>query len=358
MLAALASALVAMSGTGAVAAIPRTEGGWSVQSVPSPAGATSVSLNGISCPSAELCIAVGGSSLGTLAEKWNGTAWSIQTTRSRAAGDVLNSVSCVARTACEAVGGSGKGAVAEAWNGRKWTGQATPRSSGASFASVWCASASNCVAVGANNSGPIAAGWNGKRWKLQPGLPKHRVGDSLPVALTGVWCGSTRSCTAVGYAFDIPGPHLFAIATWNGKTWTWTVPGYGGALSGISCSKRVCMAVGYTGAPIPEPGVPGPVSLENPASDGGTRELAPSPKGASYGMLNSVSCRWTMCEAVGGTSLGVLATRWNGTKWLLQDALDPEPDSGALSGIACTTTSACIAVGSASGAPLAEAYVR
>jgi hypothetical protein len=86
-----------LGGSAAVAAIPHSRGSWSIQGVPSPAGASNVALNGISCLSRTLCIAVGGSSLGTLAEGWNGTAWSI-----------------LSATACIAVGSAGGAPLAEA----------------------------------------------------------------------------------------------------------------------------------------------------------------------------------------------------------------------------------------------------
>ena len=180
----------------------------------------------------------------------------------------------------------------------------------------------------------------------------------LPVALNGVWCSSARSCTGAGYAFDIPGPALLATATWNGKKWTWSGPGSLGRLNAISCSTQVCVAVGQTAAPFPRPHVPGPLSLINPGDDGGTEVLPPNPKGASDGSVNSVSCSAAVCEAVGGTSLGTLAERWNGTKWHLQPAPNPSAGPGQLAGIACTSARACIAVGTANGAPLAEAYSR
>jgi hypothetical protein len=53
---------------------------WSVQAAPSPAGATDSELDGISCASAASCLAVGFSGAQALAEEWNGTTWTIQST--------------------------------------------------------------------------------------------------------------------------------------------------------------------------------------------------------------------------------------------------------------------------------------
>jgi hypothetical protein len=110
---------------------------------------------------------------------------------------------------------------------------------------------------------------------------------------------------------------------------------------------------------VPDPShVPGPLSFVNLSGAGGTAVLPPKPKGANFSELNSVSCRSAVCEAIGDTGLGTLAERWNGAKWSLQPTPNPgaAADNDQLTGIACTSPTACIAVGSANGAPLAEAY--
>jgi hypothetical protein len=87
---------------------------WTVQSVPAPVTTMGSSLASVSCTSASSCTAVGqyqSSSVTnfgddqTLAEVWNGTAWTIATTPDQAStGNLLNSVSCGASQACTAVG--------------------------------------------------------------------------------------------------------------------------------------------------------------------------------------------------------------------------------------------------------------
>jgi hypothetical protein len=89
------------------------------------------SLNGVSCSSATACIAVGSTSTGTLAERWNGMQWAVQPTPD-VAGASLSSVSCSSATACTAVGdvlSSASGnrvTLAERWNGTTWAIQPTP----------------------------------------------------------------------------------------------------------------------------------------------------------------------------------------------------------------------------------------
>jgi hypothetical protein len=100
---------------------------WSIQDT-SDVQVNAGEVSGVSCPETDWCVALGSSTSstgsGTLAESWNGTAWSIQptpippgSTNSKLAG-----VSCSAPDACMAVGvaishtGS-YAALTEAWNG-------------------------------------------------------------------------------------------------------------------------------------------------------------------------------------------------------------------------------------------------
>jgi len=96
---------------------------WSIQTTPNPAGGSEIHLIRVSCTSATACTAAGfysnATTTVTLAERWNGTRWSIQTTPNPAGGSnsMLNGVSCASATACTAVGGSSNGTLAEGWNG-------------------------------------------------------------------------------------------------------------------------------------------------------------------------------------------------------------------------------------------------
>src|SRR5947209_3840531 len=79
----------------------------------------------------------------TLAERWNGTGWSVQRTPNPSGALVssLRGVSCTAPTACTAVGSyvSSVGAqvpLAERLNGTSWSVQATPNPSFAVVSSL------------------------------------------------------------------------------------------------------------------------------------------------------------------------------------------------------------------------------
>jgi hypothetical protein len=81
----------------------------------------------VSCTSATACTAAGfysnATTTVTLAERWNGTTWSIQTTPNPTggSGSTLDGVSCASAKACTAVGGYNNGTtgvtLAERWNG-------------------------------------------------------------------------------------------------------------------------------------------------------------------------------------------------------------------------------------------------
>ena len=108
---------------------------WSQQpAVPGFSQASSVS-----CVSATSCEAVGiGPSDTQNAATWNGTAWSVQATPlpKNGNGILLNAVSCVKATSCKAVGRYLTNTtfewltLAERWNGSAWAVQSTPKPAG------------------------------------------------------------------------------------------------------------------------------------------------------------------------------------------------------------------------------------
>lgn len=95
-----------------------------------------------------------------LAERWNGSAWAIQSTPGLTGGqsyaNLLEGVSCTSATACTAVGysaGPVPVTLAMRWNGTSWTLQPTAdptdaQSSDRQLEGVSCLSATACRAVG------------------------------------------------------------------------------------------------------------------------------------------------------------------------------------------------------------------
>jgi hypothetical protein len=291
---------------------------WSIQPTPNPTGATGSSLSAVSCVSASDCTAVGsyasGSGLLTLAEAWNGTSWSIETTANPGGTSVaqLSGVSCASTTACTAVGYSESPGpavtLAEFWNGTSWSLQSTPNPVGeirSYLVAVSCTSASACTAVGESSfetTGQVvtlAEAWNGTRWSVKPSPNASGSGSSY---LSGVSCwrasgGAPRSCMAVG-----AGAGVTLGEFWNGSSWSIvsTADPSGAAssaLNAVSCSAAFrCTAMGnYTDTS----GVGR--TLAEAFLGGWSIEPTPNPAGAMSGSaLGAVSCvAADICTAVG-----------------------------------------------------------
>ena len=288
---------------------------------PVPAGASKISLKSVSCTAESACTAVGSYYLEakaeykTLADRWNGTSWSQQSTPNPpegSASSALLGVSCGSSASCMAVGKVNEKPFAERWNGSEWTLGAPPKPSGATSAGlegVSCISAS-CTAVGTraeSGTKTLTETWNGSTWSVVASPNPAELG-SLGAYLSSVSCASTTSCIAVGRYFNEGLEAKTLAESWNGSGWTiQSSPNASGekqnSLLSISCSSpAVCTAVGYS-----------------------------SP---SYGSART-------------TTLG---ERWNGSEWSLQSTpnpqLPPAPVNEAqLEGVSCASSTMCIAVG-------------
>jgi hypothetical protein len=351
-----------ITATGASQAVTEQWNGtrWRVQSTPKLS--RGAGLNGVSCTSASACTAVGRSGAGTLAERWNGTRWTIQSTPNPPQGNgFLSGVSCTSATMCTAVGaanpfGPSATTLAERWNGTKWTVQSVPNppQGGGELNGVSCTSASACTAVGnsTNSSGisvTLAARWNGARWSLR--APPSPAGSPFAF-LNSVECTSASACSAVGaYVARSGAPHPLA-ERWDGSSWqrqaTPNPAGTTQLIGGACASGMACTAVGYS---IPSGNNPSPAAQAERWNGRTWRvEHTPSPPGAAASNLNAASCvSGSACIAVGntsnsrGTSL-TLAQRWNGRTWSIQPTPSPA-NGGNLIGVSCPSRSSCLAVG-------------
>jgi hypothetical protein len=136
---------------------------WTDQATPGP---VSASLNAVSCTAATSCEAVG-QNLGpndqtvTLADSWDGSAWTTQTTPNPATtqGSSLTSVSCASATSCTAIGQYQSSTVpsfgefqtlAEVWDGTAWSVESTldPSTGNNVLLGVSCGASQVCTAVG------------------------------------------------------------------------------------------------------------------------------------------------------------------------------------------------------------------
>jgi hypothetical protein len=137
---------------------------WKLHAATDPEGAVQSTLLDVSCtPTPNRCTAVGGwkNSKGeqfTLAYRFNGvTTWTLQSAPnpSGSIASVFQEVSCATETSCTAAGswvsGSGESnqTLAEKWNGTSWSVQETSNPSGAAFGSLFGISCRSTTCVGA-----------------------------------------------------------------------------------------------------------------------------------------------------------------------------------------------------------------
>ncbi len=188
---------------------------WEIPSTPDVPGADNNALTAVSCASGTSCSAVGNFSLPgepfmTMAESWNGTTWTLQSTPDAAGttDNFLTGVSCPSPGVCTASGyantSSGTQTLAETLSGGTWTIIATPNpGNGSRLLAVSCSSATACSAVGdsaVTGTDPevtLAEQWNGKSWVVQP-TPNNSVGVAQDTSLAAVSCTSPAFCISAG----------------------------------------------------------------------------------------------------------------------------------------------------------------
>jgi hypothetical protein len=339
---------------------------WHLQATPSPVGASvSNGLVGLSCVSAQACTAAGFSTAAsgnstTLAERWDGTRWRIQPVPVPAGtvAATFQGVSCPSAVACTAVGdyfssGQRELALAERWAGGRWAVQRFPLpakgTQGSQLAGVSCPAADRCFAAGwyftASGVAAFAASWDGTGWRIQP-VP----GPAGSGRLLGISCTTPAACVAVGDR---------GTEIWNGTRWRFAAMAApagaeGPALNGVDClSASFCAAVGSYFSTAG-----GPLTLAETWNGTAWRvQASPNPQAAGRNQLNTVSCTAPRsCTAVGVDAAsdfappGGFAESWDGTRWRLQPV--PAPAGAVLTelfGVSCPAPGACTAVGTSAG---------
>ncbi len=276
---------------------------WSVMTIPNPTGSLVSHLRGVSCTSSTACMAVGSytnskSEDRTLIEHWNGTAWSILTTPSATV--YLHAVSCTSATACTAVGnGSGAENVAERWNGTEWVIQAVPGKG--LLASVSCGSATECTALGTEGK-PTAEFWNGTKWSSQtPTEPPESHNSLEAVSCHGISCFAVGVTNPDGTSNTGTLAELSLLGDWAPPEYTPPLEKSG--FDSVSCvtptGSTWCVA---TGSYI-EVSTANRVTLAEKFSTlkGKWEVMAtPNPSEAKENELTSVSCTSeTACTAIG-----------------------------------------------------------
>jgi hypothetical protein len=152
---------------------------WSIQPAP---GAFQGELTSVSCTSSTFCMTVGDIVNPSAGDEpsallWNGTTWSLVATAGPSGyTNALNGVSCFSASMCMAVGGAAD--PAQEWNGSAWVNvpaPSVPGSASAELSAVVCPHLSVCTAVGqAELAGvtffplrTLAELWEGQTWRIQ-----------------------------------------------------------------------------------------------------------------------------------------------------------------------------------------------
>ena len=220
-----------------------TAGRW--RTVTAPRLGVRYTLEGIACPGAADCWAVGGNSAGgqAIIEHWAGAAWQPAPSPALRGGQ-LDSISCASASACWATGGtqSHAGATAdvlEQWNGSRWILTATV-ADGLRPDVFSCPVTGQCLAVGLLGGEPAAATYSGGRWAAAaaPTAPRGWAAGSVP-SLLG--CASPTMCVA---AFPGADP---VTDIWNGRAWTAVATSLPAYPVGLACAGvRGCWLLGMT----------------------------------------------------------------------------------------------------------------
>jgi hypothetical protein len=362
---------VSCTGTGCVAVGSYTTGagtfplaeswngsGWSVQTTASPPGQNNSQLNGISCTSPTSCEAVGTIQPATgtlsLAESLSGTSWSIQAT-ANPGGTVnnLTSVSCPSASHCVAVGTG----IAETWNGTTWTASSPVKpphdtSGPPAFGGVACPSATSCVAVGTYYDDAVQTAtaelWNGTKWKAQD----LTVTDSDTSGLAAVACPAAHACTGVGWFQDTTTLADDTLVQSYSLSWqkAYLPPSNGiitSSLSSVTCSKDCSIAGTFTDTS-------GNVQGFVQTTGNGSWPYRQTPT-LSYSSFSGIWCTTTQanCVVVGqGKAVGQTTGPWplaeffNGITFEVMNVPVPaKATDGAFNSVSCTSASSCFAVG-------------
>ncbi|HEV2360963.1 MAG TPA: hypothetical protein VGS21_04615, partial [Acidimicrobiales bacterium] len=330
-------------------------GTWSIASLPLPSGTTTSSLGGVSCPTAGFCVVAGtaspGSGQNALAETWNGTSWTIQTIPSPpgATATSLDAVSCSSPTACFVVGAH----QADRFNGTSWKSLYVPtpgpHTGLTDLTGVACPVATRCYSAGFYYVDGVETAiteiWNGAKWAAD-GPAITASNDSS--GMSAIACSDDTLCASVGWYHDPTNGNQLLIDSFELRWQQQTVTAPSGAIASnmtaVSCtSPTACMAVDQF------EGSGSTFGTSAQQWNGGSWTDIATPNSANS-VLSGISCAKTMCMAVGDVNnagnIVPVAEQWNGSSWTVESV--PAPAAAASSYLladSCVSTTSCVAVG-------------
>jgi len=349
---------------------------WAVEQA-SGQGALHGFLDGVACPSATSCVAVGnaqgtGSGARALVERMAGSTWdtAVLALPARRQAAFLLGVACPSPVGCVAVGygysSQGGAPLIETLAKGRWSVTSAPAlpsgAVGGYLRDVACADPESCVAVGSTYTGATStheAPWiatlaNGA-WQT---VPSPGLGPASAV-LNSVWCTDVTDCVAVGAQYGATEVTTL-VETLSGGTWMVTPsPGSGSdlnaaGLTSVACQTAgACVAVGQLRGPTPP--------VLSATAGRWSAETGPTPNAVDGATgLWGVSCGSPSgCVAVGALARanspsthvgaiadprGVLIERDDGGSWTMKPGPSGLPTTSGLRAVACVTQ-LCVAVG-------------
>jgi plastocyanin len=346
---------------------------WTLSTLPS--GGESATFYGVTAISASDVWAVGSLYDGvqdrTLAEHWDGAAWSIvPTPNSGSGGQFLRGADGVATSDVWAVGYGSTATgqevpLAEHWDGSAWQIEATPSPGGIASAlvSVVASVADDAWAAGYWIDGTghyqtLIEHWDGSAWTI-PESPSVPGVDNL---LEGVSATGPSEAWAVGFVSDKLTGNRTLIERWDGSAWT-RVPSPNPSTTSNSLTSVLAVAPDdvwaagsqYDGADnvtlvlhwdgsawvtVASPSVPDEGNVLNALA------------AVSAGDLWAVGYHYPTGDIVYHT----LAEHWNGVAWTIASTVNPGglDTYNYLTGIASTLEGQAWTVGNSTAAGLAE----
>ena len=198
--------------------------------------------------------------------------------------------------------------------------------------------------------------WDGAHWTS---LTAPTPPGALDYQLTSVHCLSAASCVAVG-DYETSTATKTLVERWNGVRWSIQaspnpVAIAVSALASVRCvSSSLCFAVGSAFVGTTDSSAEHTL-VERWNGSSWSIVTSPNQPSANDSGLTGVTCTsTTSCFAVGHYDTDLvtrtLVERWNGTSWSI--VASPNPSGIAQSellGIACPTATSCFAVGSGHG---------
>lgn len=294
---------------------------WSLFAGPITRLASTNGLADVACTSTSNCWAIGNyyqneTTLQTLIYHWDGSAWSIVSSPNGYQNNFLVKIACASASDCWAIGEGGNAGtgitqtLAEHWNGNAWTIVSSPNPTPQShLTGVACNSANDCWAVGHtgdtldDNGQPLVMHWNGNTWAI---VPAPTAGHES--FLQHVACSSAAQCWAVGYSLDPNYAEQPLIEKWDGNDWSIVaisgLPNGDSLLNDVTCtSSSNCSAVGNTGENTM---TSSSATAMTAHWDGNSWTIIPCDQAPSYVQgLNAVTCPSNaLCWAVGSYYVG------------------------------------------------------